>query len=135
MQLLRPAAIVIVLLAACSPAPATDPAELAAVVAEAARERDYETLSRHMADAFSFSFGMTPSRDGALARFREEPGRLDKLAEVLGQECASKTIAGDAWYICPAAATDEKIQYYGWRAGFRQGEDGTWELVWFIAGD
>lgn len=131
----RPAALSIVLLAACSPAPATDPAQLAAVIAEAAKERDYEKLSRHMANEFSYSFGMTPSREGALARFREEPKRLDMMAEVLGQECASKTIVEVDWYICPAAAANEDIQYYEWRAGFRRLEDGRWEFAWFIAGD
>ena len=135
MQLLGPAAILIILLAACSPAPATDPSDLATVIAEAARERDYETLSRHMDDKFSYSFGMPPSRDGALARFKEEPGTLDKMAEVLGKECASKNIAGDAWYICPATAANEEIQYYNWRGGFRREDDGRWEFVWFIAGD
>ena len=124
-----------ILLAACTPAPATDPAELAAAIAEAARERDYETLSRHMADEFSYSFGTTPSRAGALDRFREKPELLDRMAEVLGQACAFKTIAGDGWFICPAAAANEEIQYYDWRAGFRQQDDGTWEFVWFIAGD
>jgi hypothetical protein len=123
------------LLAACTPAPATDPAELADVIAEAARERDYETLSRHMADEFSYSFGRSPSRAGALARFREKPDLLDKMAEVLGQPCVAKTIAADEWFICPAAAADEEVQYYGWRAGFRRQDAGTWEYVWFIAGD
>lgn len=123
------------LLAACAPSPATAPAELAAEVAEAARERDYETLSRHMADEFSYSFGMSPSRTGALARFREQPELLGKMADVLGKECTSKTIAGEAWFICPAAAASEEIQYHDWRAGFRQNNDGYWEFVWFIAGD
>ncbi len=135
MRLLRPAAIPIVLLSACAPAPATDPARLAAVIAEAARERDYETLSRHMADEFSYSFGMSPSREGALQRFREEPERLDRMADVLGEACASKTVAGEAWYICPAVAANEEVQYYGWRAGFRRVGEGWWEFVWFIAGD
>lgn len=129
------AAIATILLAACAPAPATDPARLATVIAEAARERDYETLSRHMADEFSYSFGTSPSRADALARFREEPELLDNMAEVLGQDCASKAIAGQAWFICPAAAANEAIQYFGWRAGFRRQEDYSWEFVWFIAGD
>lgn len=135
MRIVRLTSIPIILLTACAPAPATDPAALAAVIAEAARERDYETLSRHMADEFSYSFGMSPSRAGALARFREQPELLDKMAEVLGKECTSKTIAGQDWFICPAAAANEQIQYYDWRAGFRQKDDGDWEFVWFIAGD
>ncbi|HEX2139795.1 MAG TPA: hypothetical protein VHG33_08795, partial [Woeseiaceae bacterium] len=89
----------------------------------------------HMADEFSYSFGKSPSRAGALARFRQRPELLDKMAEVLGHACASKTIAAVDWFICPAAAADEEIQYYDWRAGFRRQEDGTWEYVWFIAGD
>jgi hypothetical protein len=135
MQVPPSAAITIILLAACAPAPLSDPAHLAAVIAEAAQERDYETLSRHMAGKFSYSFGMPPSREGALERFRQQPALLEKMAQVLEQECASKTIADAHWYICPAAAAAEKVQYYGWRAGFRQTESDTWEFVWFIAGD
>lgn len=135
MQIVPPAAITVILLVACDPSPASDPARLAAVIAEAARERDYETLSRHMAGEFSYSFGMPPSREGALERFRQQPELLGRMAEVLEQECASKAIADAAWYICPAAAADEEIQYYGWRAGLQQAENGTWEFVWFIAGD
>ena len=134
MQVLLQAVITTILLTACAP-PSSDPARLADAVAEAAREQDYATLSRHMHDEFSYSFGMPPSREGALERFRQRPELLGKMAEVLGQECASKAIAGAAWYICPAAAADEEIQHYGWRAGFRQEEGGTWEFVWFIAGD
>ena len=135
MQAIRPALLSILLLAACAPSPASDPTRLAAAVAEAARDRDYETLSRHMAEEFSYSFGMPRSREGALERFQQQPELLGKMAEVLEQECTSKTIANAAWYICPSAAADESIQYYGWRAGFRQKENGTWEFVWFIAGD
>ena len=135
MRVVGPTAIPFILLAACAPAPATDPARLAAAIAEAARERDYETLSRHMADEFSYSFGMSPSRAGALTRFREQPELLDTMAEVLEQDCTSKTIAGEDWFICPAAAADEQTQYYDWRAGFRQKDGNSWEFVWFIAGD
>lgn len=135
MQAIRPVLLPILLLAACAPSPASDPARLGAVIAEAARQRDYETLSRHMAGEFSYSFGMPPSREGALERFRQQPELLGQMAEVLEQECASKAIADAAWYICPAAAVDESIQYYGWRAGFRQAANDTWEFVWFIAGD
>ncbi|HEX7063313.1 MAG TPA: hypothetical protein VF200_15175 [Woeseiaceae bacterium] len=114
---------------------AAGPEALAATVAEAARARDYATLAAHMADAFSYSFGQEPSREGGLAVFRAEPERLDLLADILARDCVRDTLAGLHWYICPAAAADEQQDYYGWRAGFRQRDDGDWEFVWFIAGD
>lgn len=113
----------------------TDPGVLAGVIADAAEARDHATLSAHMADAFSYSFGLEPSRQGALARYREEPELLDELARVLHEECATKALGTENWYVCPAAAADESQAYYGWRAGFRQQDDGAWEFVWFIAGD
>lgn len=114
---------------------ATDPRALVAIISTAAEARDYETLSAHMADAFSYSFGRTPSSEGALARYREQPELLDKLVDVLGRDCAPKTVGAEHWFVCPAAAADETRSYYGWRAGFRQKDDHTWEFVWFIAGD
>lgn len=128
---------IVALLAACAPpadSDAKDPKTVVATVARAAEARDYETLSAHMADAFSYSFGKEPSREGALVRYREQPELLDRLA-VLGQECAPNTIGRESWFVCPAAAADEQQAYYGWRAGFRQKDDGAWEFVWFIAGD
>lgn len=63
MQVLLPAVTAIIVLTACAPSPESDPARLAPAIAEAARERDYETLSRHMAGKFSYSFGMPRSRE------------------------------------------------------------------------
>lgn len=111
------------------------PEALAAAVAEAVKARDYATLAAHMADEFSYSFGHEPSREGGLAAFRAEPRRLDLLVEILGRDCARDNLAGVHWYVCPAAAVDEQQAYYGWRAGFRQRDDGRWEFAWFIAGD
>lgn len=118
-----------------SPPAAAGPEALAGMVADAARARDYATLAAHMADAFSYSFGHAPSREGGLQAFRAEPERLDLLVETLGQDCVREILAGEHWYICPSAAADEQQDYYGWRAGFRQRSDGRWEFVWFVAGD
>jgi hypothetical protein len=38
-------------------------------------------------------------------------------------------------FVCPAAALDEENTYYGWRAGFRKEQDGSWQFVRFVAGD
>ncbi|HLT90492.1 MAG TPA: hypothetical protein VKZ85_06065 [Woeseiaceae bacterium] len=125
--------------AACTPEAAPgDPANpqvLAHTLAGAARARDYATLSAHMAERFSYSFGREPSRAGALAAFRAEPGRLDRLARTLETECAYRDAGEERWFVCPAAAADETEPYYDWRAGFRRKADGTWELAWFVAGD
>lgn len=115
--------------------PATDPRKMVAIVAEAAREKDYETLSGHMAEKFSYSFGKKPSRSDAISRYRAQPELLDTLADVLGKGCAEKAGGADRYFVCPAAAADEEQAYYGWRAGFRQTADGSWEFIWFIAGD
>jgi hypothetical protein len=148
MWLLAPAALV---LAACTPAEpgtgaaagsdggapsaAPDPRALALTLARAAETRDYATLAAHMAEQFSYSFGQEPSRAGAIEAFRADPGRLDTLAGLLRGDCAPAAWDADRWYVCPEVAARDDQEYYGWRAGFRQREDGTWELAWFIAGD
>lgn len=126
------------LLTGCAPAAESgpaQPAELAAIVEKAARERDLQILSEHMVDNFSYSFGRDPSRTEALARYRTQPELLDKMANALAQECAFNRSGSETYYVCPAAAVDEEQAYYGWRAGFRQNDNADWEFVWFIAGD
>lgn len=125
-------------LAACAPAAdstQSQPAELIADVEKAARAKDFEALSKYMVADFRFSFGREPSREEALSWYRTHPELLDKMANVLNQTCVSKTSGSETYYICPAAAADENKTYYDWRAGFRLKDDGSWEYVWFIAGD
>lgn len=130
------AILLVALVTACGVQPATsDPVRLATKIHNAAEAQDYATLSKYMADEFSYSFGMSPSRVDALARYRKQPELLDKMAKVLSRDCAYNKVGPDRYYVCPEIATNSQATYYGWRAGFRRNTKGAWEFSWFIAGD
>jgi len=111
------------------------PDHLIAAIQSAAAEKNFENLYEYMTEEFRYSFGGNSSRAEALTWYRKHPEFLDELARVLTQHCVLKTYDSSRYYICPAEAADDDVQYYDWRAGFRLNDDESWEFVWFVAGD
>jgi len=87
--------------------------------------------------AQGFDSNLRPNRS-VDARF--DPSGLHVVEDpralhVLGQECDWNRTGPETYFVCPAAALDEEKEYYGWRAGLRRRDDGSWEFAWFIAGN
>jgi hypothetical protein len=107
------------------------PAEAARVIAaveQAAGARDVAALRKLMADQFTYTTGDEPSADTAIVVWQADPSILAELDKVLDAGCAHD--AGRKEVVCPAAFLDDPGQA-GYRAGFRQVEDGSWRIVSF----
>lgn len=107
------------------------PAEAARVIAaveQAAGARDMAALRSLMVDQFTYTTGDEPSADTAILVWQADPSILAELDKVLDAGCAHD--AGRKEVVCPAAFLQDPGQS-GYRAGFRQVEDGGWRMVSF----
>lgn len=98
-------------------------------VEQAARTGDAEAVRPHMADEFTWSLGGIASADTAVAMWRADPSMLLELAEVIDTGCRAR----GAQVVCPPAYVDDP-RYLGYRAGFAI-KNGTWKMIFFVAGD
>lgn len=98
-------------------------------VYRAAQSNQVDALAPLMAKTFYFSFGDEPSAAKARAHFKNTPGALPTLAQLIASGCALDP--SGATLHCPGNAMAE--DYAGPRASFDRAEG--WRLTSFIAGD
>ncbi len=103
-------------------------ARVIAAVEQAARARDMAALRKLMADQFTYTTGDEPSADTAMVVWQADPSILAEMDKALDAGCAHEASRHEV--VCPAAFLQDPGQA-GYRAAFRQVEDGSWRMVSF----
>lgn len=105
-----------------------DAAVLIARVAAAADARDAAAVRAHMAEAFTWSLGGTPSAETAVTMWSADPSLLDTLAKLLKSGCRYDQGAG--LVACPRSLASTTA----WRAEFRLA-GGVWRFTAYYQGE
>lgn len=100
---------------------------------QAASTQDLKSLGKLLPPVFKYSFGGDDTREGAIKFYKEYPGKLRNLANVLEAGCKKE---GENYFTCPPQNADKDVIYFGPRAEFEYDPKAKkWVIVWFVEGD